>query len=249
MVFAPLAQAADTGLAIERHTISLVSSNGSGVTIEEDIIFQNADNQNITSFRLWLAQTVQGDIKILAVDSGVYLLATTNGNIRECNLSPSNLEIQAGKTLSIRVTYSLLNNQRFDKTILYNTSFLSVTFDDKQLYQIEKTQSPSSFSLLLYHPTTEPLSLLSIVIILLILILIVIGTLLILRRQRSLAKIAITETEEIMSTKKTLLLGLLTELEKQHRAKTISDETYSKIKNEYKQQAVDVMKKLDDSKK
>jgi hypothetical protein len=42
---------------------------------------------------------------------------------------------------------------------------------------------------------------------------------------------------------------LLKDLEKQYRAKSVSDETYTKIKDEYKQQAVDVMKKLDDLKK
>ena len=42
---------------------------------------------------------------------------------------------------------------------------------------------------------------------------------------------------------------MLKELEKQHRAQTISDETYTKLKDEYKQQAVDVMKQLDDLQK
>jgi hypothetical protein len=42
---------------------------------------------------------------------------------------------------------------------------------------------------------------------------------------------------------------LLKDLEKQYRAHSISDETYSKIKDEYKQHTVDAMKKLDDLKK
>jgi hypothetical protein len=59
----------------------------------------------------------------------------------------------------------------------------------------------------------------------------------------------VVESEDTLTTKKTLLLSLLKDLEKQYRGKAISDETYNKIKDEYKQQAVDTMKKLDDLKK
>jgi len=52
-------------------------------------------------------------------------------------------------------------------------------------------------------------------------------------------------SEEFLSTKKTLLMELLKDLEKQYRAKKISDDTYHKIKEQYKQEAVDTMKKLE----
>ena len=52
----------------------------------------------------------------------------------------------------------------------------------------------------------------------------------------------------MLATKKALLLSLLKDVEKKHRAKDISDETYNKLKEEYKQQAVTVMKKLEDIK-
>ena len=41
-------------------------------------------------------------------------------------------------------------------------------------------------------------------------------------------------------------MSLLKDLEKQYRAKEISDDTYHKIKEQYKQEAVETMKKLDD---
>ena len=71
---------------------------------------------------------------------------------------------------------------------------------------------------------------------------------LLLRKQRSKAKRSIVESEETLTTKKTLLLSLLKDLEKQHRSKTVSDDTYNKLKEEYKQQAVDAMKKLENLK-
>ena len=69
------------------------------------------------------------------------------------------------------------------------------------------------------------------------------------RRRARETKKTVAESEETLATKKTLLLSLLKDLEKQYRAQSISDETYNKIKDEYKQQAVDAMKKLDDLKK
>ena len=39
---------------------------------------------------------------------------------------------------------------------------------------------------------------------------------------------------------------MLKDIEKQHRGKQISDETYTKLKSEYKQHAVTVMQKLED---
>ena len=53
----------------------------------------------------------------------------------------------------------------------------------------------------------------------------------------------------MLNTKKALLLSLLKDIEKQHRSEDISDDTYNKLKEEYKSQAVDVMKKLEDIKK
>jgi hypothetical protein len=57
-----------------------------------------------------------------------------------------------------------------------------------------------------------------------------------------------TGSEEFLTTKKTLLMSILKEIEKQHRSKKISDDTYHKLKEQYKQDAVDAMKKLEDIK-
>ena len=56
----------------------------------------------------------------------------------------------------------------------------------------------------------------------------------------------VNESEELLQAKKTLLMTSLKDIEKQHRGKKISDDTYHKLKNYYKQQAVDAMKKLDE---
>ena len=79
-------------------------------------------------------------------------------------------------------------------------------------------------------------------------IILIASTLLLMRKQRTKAKKSIVESDETLATKKALLLSVLKDIEKKHRSKDISDDTYNKLKEEYKQQAVEVMKKIDDKK-
>ena len=41
-------------------------------------------------------------------------------------------------------------------------------------------------------------------------------------------------------------MSILKDIEKQHRSKQISDDTHHKLKEYYKQQAVEIMRKLED---
>ncbi|UCD14182.1 MAG: hypothetical protein JSW60_01850 [Thermoplasmatales archaeon] len=240
--------ASDTGITTEQHTIK-ISTSEKGLLVEENILITNSGIENATSVRLWIQQGIQ-DVQILAVESGEYLTPIIAGNIRECNLTQYNLTLETGESLDLELTYILpTNTENFEKTISYDTSSLSVTFNKEPLYQVQKAQPESSFSLRLYRPTEAPLSIAYIVVIFILVVILITSTLLLLRKQRSKVKSSFIESEEILSTKKALLLSLLKDLEKQHRSKTLSDDTYDKLKEEYKQQAVEVMKKLEDIKK
>jgi len=244
---ASIASASDTGITIEKQTVK-ISMSEKGLLVEENILFNNTGIENATSVKLWIQQGIQ-DVKILAVESGEYLTPIITDRIRECNLTQYNLTLETGDSLDLVLTYTLpTNTENFEKTISYDTSSLSVTFNDEPLYQAQKVQSESSLSLRLYKPTEAPLSITYIVIIFLLVVVLITSTLLLLRKQRSKAKRSIVESEETLTTKKTLLLSLLKDLEKQHRSKTVSDDTYNKLKEEYKQQAVNAMKKLEDLK-
>ena len=244
---ASFANASDTGITIEDQTVK-ISMSEKGLFVEENVLFTNIGIENATSVQLWIQQGIQ-DVKILAVESGEYLTPIITDRIRECNLTQYNLTLEAGDSLDLILTYTLpTDTENFEKTIKYDASSLSVTFNDEPLYQVQKVQSESSFSLRLYKPTEAPLSITYIVIIFLLVVILITSTLLLLRKQRSKAKRSIVESEEILTTKKALLLSLLKDIEKQHRSKTVSDDTYNKLKEEYKQQAVDVMKKLEDLK-
>lgn len=244
----PIVSSSDEGITTERENIVIAISE-SGLLVEESFILNNTGNENATSLKFWIQQGAS-DVKILAIDSGTYMTPLVFVNVRECNLSQYNLSILPRDSLDVKVTYGLpTNTENFEKTISYDTTSLSVVFNDEPLYQTTNVQSDSSFSVILYRPTEAPLNIIYIVIIFLLVVILITSTLFLLRKQRSRAKSSIIDSDEVLTTKKALLLSLLKDIEKQHRSKDISDETYTKLKDEYKQQAVEVMKKIEDIKK
>jgi hypothetical protein len=251
----PLVQAGDTGVVVDQQLVT-VTLTDKGLFVTEDIKATNNAQENTTLLRFWFQQDAQ-DIAVTAGPSSVDLVpyTLTSGNVRTCNLSAANLTIPPGTSLSLRLTYDLSSSaETFEQTLLYDTTLFTVSYNDQTLYQgehlVARNDATSTLQIRLFKPTEAPLSM-TVIIILFVLAVAVLGILLfILQRKRTRTKkTTLGESEETLSTKKTLLLSLLKDLEKQYRAKSISDETYTKLKDEYKQQAVDAMKRLDDVKK
>ena len=244
----PVVNASDIGITTEQQLIT-ISISDKGLDVEENIEVTNAEYVNVTSIRFWIQQSAS-DIEILAVESGESLSSTISDSIWTCNLSEYNLSLNPEDTLDIRLTYTLpTDTQHFLKTILYDTAYLSVTYEDDELYRGEHKTELNSVRILLHRSTETPVNIVYIVIIFLLVVFLIASTLLLMRKQRTKAKKSIVESEETLATKKALLLSLLKDIEKKHRAKDISDETYNKLKEEYKQQAVEAMKKLEDIEK
>jgi len=248
----PIVIASDIGITTEQQIITISISN-TGLIVEENLKVTNAaPHINMTSIRFWIQQDAT-NVEILAVESSMPLSSNISGNIRECSLAKHNLSLNPEDTLDIRLTYTLPTNTKyFEKTILYDTESLQITYEEDELYQGEhlvyNTES-NSVRILLHRPTESPVNIIYIVIIFLLVVFLVALTLLLMRKQRRKVKKSIVESDETLVTKKTLLLSLLKDVEKKHRAKDISDETYNKLKEEYKHQAVETMKKLEDIKK
>ncbi len=252
----PSVQANDTGIITDQELVTISLANN-GLQVDETIKVTNKAYENATSLRFWIQQNAQ-DTRIVELQSGKELTPLITGNIRTCNLSAVNLSLEKDASLTIQLTYILpTTEQNFIKTLLYDTTSLSVTYEEGDnewnLFQGEHllygADVNNALQIRLTKPTEAPLNITMIVLVFLVVIIILASMLLILRKQRMKTKKSVVESEETLMTKKTLLLSLLKDLEKQYRAQSISDETYNKIKEEYKQQTVDVMKKLDDLKK
>jgi hypothetical protein len=256
IAFYPSVSAADSGIITNQQQVT-ISLAARGLQVDETIRLTNNGGDNVTSLSFWIQQDAQ-ETTIVETQSGRELTPIITGNIRTCNLSAANLTIGTGKSLTIELTFFLPNTEQyFIQTLLYDTQSLSVVYKDGNteltLFQGEHllygSDVNNALQVRLYKPTEAPLNITTIIIIFLVVIIILASLLLLLRKQRTKTKKGVVESEETLTTKKSLLLSLLKELEKQYRAKSITDETYTKLKEEYKTQAVDTMKKLDDLKK
>jgi hypothetical protein len=199
---------------------------------------------NLTkSIPFWIPQEAEN---ILFILNNEEIICFTEGNNYICNISSYSGSYEDPMTIVIE--YSLEKDEKeYTKTLTYNTSSLSVIFNNNNIYQGENLQNSNTFTLMLYEPSETPLSGYMIIFIVLLVILLIVSSVYSYRRQRTWRSQENThESEEYLQAKKNLLTSLLKDIEKQHRGKKISDDTYHKLKDSYKQQAVDAMKKLED---
>ena len=202
---------AQTTIQTTNHNIAIELVD-KGLSVEENLIVNNTTPMNQTIVTFWLQQDAS-DVKILAVNSGDYLTGIVTSNLRECNLSKYNLTLGPNKSIELRVTYNLpTNTDFFEKTLQYDTTYLSVSFGNRELYQGDKLQASSSFSVQIYTPTEAPLSLTYLIIIFILAVLLIASMMMLFRKKRTQMKKPIEETEEMLRTNKTLLLSILKSL-------------------------------------
>ncbi|MFH1101281.1 MAG: hypothetical protein V1726_04520 [Methanobacteriota archaeon] len=248
-VLVPTGNAEVTILMVNSHTITVTTTN-TGLNVVEDLTVKNIWTKPCDTLEFWIQQNAD-EVSILAVENNIPLPSTISGNVYSCNLTFLNLSLVSDQTMTLRVTYTLpKTSEVYQKTTSYDTTSFIVLFNKKELFRSGSLAAGSSLQVLLYQPSEAPVNMTYLLILLVLVILLITVALLFLGRHRKkTVRSSGVESEELLTTQKNLLLTVLKEVEKQHRAKTISDETYTKLKDEYKQQAVLVMKKLDDLEK
>ena len=132
-----------------RQTITIANSE-SGLLVTEDIEVNNTGDEDYTSIQFWIQQDAQ-DIQILDVKENKELIPETAGNVYTCNLTKHNLTIEPNTPTDFRLSYTLPTNvENFEKTLSYDTTSLSVLFNQEELYHGEHLSSGASSKLLLY---------------------------------------------------------------------------------------------------
>ena len=142
------------------------------------------------------------------------------------------------------------------KKILYNLSVLRIIYNGKEIYYGTNLKLGSSINVALQKETegktitveTIP-SWIYIIFIFFIFLLIVLFIMFSKKQKSIIKKEGIGGSEEFLVIKKSLLMEILKEIEKKHRNKQISDDTYHKLKDEFKHDAVEAMKHLEDLKR
>jgi len=225
--------------------IMLNTEENENIKITETIVYRLNTNVSINTLDFWI-QNGANNVDIF-VDDIEY---SYDKDATKYTINISSLEIKIGEQIIAEITYFLdKNTQNFEKKLLQNTDSITITYDNKILFSGIDNAKESKLIIPIYKTveiSKESPFIYYIIIVILLLIILVIFIYNLRLRKRPKIKETISTTEEVLSTKKSLLMLILKDLEKQYRAKEISDDTYHKIKEQYKQEAVETMKKLDD---
>lgn len=141
------------------------------------------------------------------------------------------------------------NNQEFKKEFIYDTETFTITFDQEQLTTSKQISKESTITVQFpeKQDTTQSLNLYTTILIALLVVLLIVTTVYGFKKRKNGSKRKReTESTEMLTTEKSLLMSVLKDIEKKHREHKISDETYEKLKTHYKQQTVDIMSSLED---
>jgi hypothetical protein len=225
------------------HEITITTGE-KDITVKETIILTGSSDENIELFNFWI-QNGAYDISLFVKGTSITFNETSD-NIYQSNISL--LELDMDSQPNVEINYKINKNiEQFQKELIRNTSSINIVFDDIKIFTSNNLAMGAGFTLSLYKPTEAPLSIYLIAGILLIIILLVVVTIYALKKPKATKIKKITsESEELLSTKKKLLMEILKDIEKQHRAKQITDDTYHKLKEQYKQEAVEAMKQLEE---
>lgn len=175
-------------------------------------------------------------------------------NIYKINLT----QLGVTSTGVIEIKYDLdKNTNEFREILKQDVAEIKVNFNENEIYTATDLAAGSSFTIALIESETENIEqpdnsiyLYGIGLLIIIILILAYTSVKKPRVQKAATKKQLkgNESKELLLTKKALLMEVLKDIEKQHRAKKISDDTYNKLKDQYKQDAVETMRQLDDLK-
>ncbi len=244
-LFLPVTAYAQQNVKTTEYKIE-ISTNGE-MDIKETITIVANNNQTVEKLEFSIMDNVD-DLKIsINKTNSNYVI---EDNIITCNISNMSFNNQS-EPLNVIISYIMpAQTEHFEKKILSSeTKDVSLILNEKVIFQSDSMSYGDQFKVTLYEPSETPLSWYMIGFIILLMVLLGVVSVYSFKKQKSQKTNDIySGSKEVYNTQKKLLTQLLKELEKQHRDKKISDDTYHKIKGKYKQEAVNTMKKLDDLK-
>jgi len=234
-------------IKIEKYFIN-ITTGGESFSVSEEILF-NIENDTFSNKTVFIfVQESAESVKASISNKFVNLNKSLDGESYSINLSNYNISTNIFK---LDIDYQLPYSANFIiKKILYPTGEIFVNLDDKLVFNSKNSLSNNVIKVVL---STEKEGVSLWYYITYIAVIALIGSIVILLvnylKGKKYTKKGETETSEILELKKKLLLESLKELEKEYRSKKISEYVYNKVRDEFKSQAVNVMKKLEEIKK
>ena len=239
------AQSYNENIEIKKYFIN-VTTTREYFSVNEEIFFHITNNTFLNKIIFIFIQGTAEEIKASISNKLVSLNKSLDGEKYHINLTSYNLSTSAFR---LDINYRLPYSANFiTKKIIYTTDEISVNLDNKLVFNSKNILTNAILKAIL--PTEkEGISLWYYIIYIAVIALIGSGVIILVSYLKGKGRKEEVETPEILELRKKLLLGSLKELEKEYRAKKISDHTYNRLREEYKSQAVNVMKKLDEIKK
>ena len=209
IVVIPITAICEENVETTTHQI-VISTEEDAISVEESLTMQGESNNTYHIIKLWIQADAE-NVNVLANNNKI------NPSDTDYTYNLSFLNISTDSSLQVKISYTLSKDvEQFSKTILRNTTSLSVEFDGNTIYTGQNLISGASCTLLLYKPTEAPLSWYIIIFILLLIIVLIVTLVYAFRKQKPRTVETGIESEELLKTKKALLMSLLKDLEKQH---------------------------------
>lgn len=245
--------ATGSGISVQTHNV-IITRAAEEITVNETLEITGETDGYYETLSFWIP-TDHSNLRVIVNSQEINTVTPQNQNLYLCNLS--SLNISAGTTININIRYNLKSNiTEFQKTLTYNTSMITINFNGEELYTATNLLGGTIFSVKLPEEKTTvtiekaDYSPYYYIIFFLIILIVILLYLKIRQKEGIMVKRQITQSpsEELLTTRKALLMEILKEIEKKYRVKQISEDTYHKLKEYYKQEAVETMKQLDDMK-
>lgn len=225
---------------INSHEIDITTIDDT-YSVEEKITIEQTE-----SIIQFYVQSGINDLSVIINNTDITVTETTE-NLYEINYSQG-LDNEK-TTITITYSYPKKASMQFTKEFIYNTTSSTITFDDQNIASYELVKSGTILNLEFpeQQDTSKSLNLFSTILIGLLIVLLLVTTMYgMKKRKNGQGRNRGIDSTELLATEKSLLMNVLKEIEKKHRDKKISDETYEKLKTHYKQQTVDIMSNLED---
>lgn len=206
----------------------------------------NEDETNITNLVFWIptdADNIQA-----TVNNTIIPTVEIEGNVYQGNISDIKQATLSSNT--IELTYTLpISIQQFSKTLLRNTSELTISYENTDIASATFLSKDSSYSVPIPAESDKALfNVYTLTLTILLIILLLVSFVYGLRKKKNgKTRKRAFESDEVLSTEKTLLMDVLKKIEKLHRSEKMSDDTYHKLKAYYKQQTIEIMSQLENT--
>jgi hypothetical protein len=233
-----------SGIIENSHTITIRSMDEKINVSETSLVQFDGEISLLSFYDVWIPSDATG-IRIV-IEDHLMQYEKIDENTYRCDLSTMNNSNLT--TIGVDVSYALpYATNKFSTMFLRNVSKVDIFFNDMSIGSLASLNSGTVFS----HPLsiTEESSQFNMVIIILmglVIIVIVVSVLYVIKKRKpSQARDRFLESEEVLKTEYELLKEMLKQIEKYHRSEKIADETYHKLKEHYKQYAIEAMAALE----